>query len=118
METSAHADLPATAAWRHLDARDGFEVLFVRREADGYRLEGHVTAVEAGRGWATRYVLTVDSAGATRSAHVTSRSTAGEHELWLEGDGIGGWRSGGEPRIELEGCLDVDLEASACTNAL
>jgi uncharacterized protein len=36
----------------------------------------------------------------------------------LEGDGSGGWRVDGKPARELDGCLDVDLEASAFTNAL
>ena len=43
---SGLADVPASAAWRHLDARVGFEVVFLRRETDGYRIEGHSTAVE------------------------------------------------------------------------
>jgi hypothetical protein len=29
-------DLPASAAWRHLDARIGLEVLFPRHESDRY----------------------------------------------------------------------------------
>src|SRR5262249_7323974 len=45
-------DLPATAAWRHLDARTGFEVLFLSRETDGYFLEGYTAAVEEGEAWA------------------------------------------------------------------
>ena len=35
----------------------------------------------------------------------------------LEGDGEGHWRVDGEPAAALDGCLDVDLEASAATNA-
>jgi putative glycolipid-binding protein len=37
--------LTTTAAWRHLEVRLRFEVLFLRHETDGYRLEGHSTAV-------------------------------------------------------------------------
>jgi uncharacterized protein len=112
------ADLPATAAWRHLEARDGFEVLFVRREPDGYRLDGHSAAVEEGQAWGVRYTLTIDASWATRSAHVESRSALGAREVRIDGDGSGGWRVDGRPAPELAGCLDVDLEASACTNAL
>jgi uncharacterized protein len=36
----------------------------------------------------------------------------------LEGDGSGEGRVDGEPALQLSGYLDVDLEASACTNAL
>jgi uncharacterized protein len=113
-----HIDLPATAAWRHLGTRVGFEVLFLRPENDRYHLDGHVTAVEEGEVWSIRYAITLDSSWATRSAHVVGRSALGEHEVSLESDGSGGWRVDGRPMVDLAGCLDVDLEASACTNAL
>jgi uncharacterized protein len=37
---------PRWPAWRHLDAREGFEVVFVQSDGDGYRLEGSTAAVE------------------------------------------------------------------------
>lgn len=110
-------DLPRTAAWRHLDARVGFEVVFLQRVADGFRFEGHATAVEEGEAWAIRYVFTLDAGWATRSAHILGRSALGEHEVLLEGDGTGGWRIDGAPAAQLDGCVDVDLEASTFTNA-
>jgi hypothetical protein len=111
------ADLPATAAWRHLDARVGFEVLFLRPDADGYHLEGHSTAVEDGEAWGVSYTIQVDRGWTTRSAHIAGRSASGARELRLEGDGAGGWRVDGRPEPLVAGCLDVDLEASAFTNA-
>jgi uncharacterized protein len=110
--------LPETAAWRHLDARVGFEVLFLRREADGYRFEGHSTAVEEGEVWGIHYQLTVDANWATRVAHIVGWSALGRNEVRLDGDGTGAWRVDGRPEPLLDGCLDVDLEASAFTNAL
>jgi hypothetical protein len=110
--------LPATAAWRHLDARVGFEVLFLRAEADGYHFGGYSTAVEDGEAWSIHYALTVDASWATRSAHVVGRSSLGVNEVRLDEDGTGGWRVDGRPALQLGGCLDVDLEASAFTNAL
>jgi hypothetical protein len=111
-------DLPATAAWRHLGARDGFEVLFLQRDADGYRFEGHTTALEDGEIWSVRYALAVDARWTTRSAHVIGWSAAGANEVRLEGNGNGEWRIDGLPAPQLAGLLDVDLEASAFTNAL
>lgn len=110
-------DLPATAAWRHLGARDGFEVVFLRREPDGYGIEGHATAVEDGEAWGIRYAVTLDTTWTTRSAHVVGRSPVGSHEVRVECDGTGEWRVDGRPAPALAGCLDVDLEASAFTNA-
>jgi len=111
-------ELPATAAWRHLDARAGFEVLFLRHENDRYHLDGYVTAVEEVEPWAIRYSLVLDSGWATRSAHIVGRSPLGEHEIRLENDGAGSWRIDGKPMAHLSGCIDIDLEASASTNAL
>jgi hypothetical protein len=46
-----------------------------------------------------------------------SRSRHGGGEVRLEAGGAGGWRVNGAPAPELDGCLDVDLESSALTNA-
>jgi hypothetical protein len=114
----AVSELPAMAAWRHVGARVGFEVLFLRREDNLHRLDGYSTAVQEGKAWGIRYALTLDETFVTRSAYVVGQSAQGVHEVRLEGDGSGGWRVDGVPVPHLNGCLDVDLEASACTNAL
>lgn len=93
-------------------------MLFLRRTADGFDLAGHSTAVEDGEAWGIRYAPTLDPSWTTRSAHVAGRSALGTHEVRLEGDGTGGWQVDGQPAPHLAGCLDVDLEASAFTNAL
>ena len=48
------------AAWRHRDARVGFEVLFLRHERDRYYLEGHSTAVQKGQAWGIHNALILD----------------------------------------------------------
>lgn len=111
-------ELPPLAAWRHLGAREGFEVVFLRREGDGYRLDGQAAALEEGDAFGARYTVMLDGGWVTRSAVVIGLSGSGAFEVCLEGDGNGAWRLDGEPAPQLEGCLDVDLEASACTNAL
>jgi uncharacterized protein len=113
----AFATPPGSAAWRHRDARDGFEVVFVRAAGDGHRLDGHTAAVEDGQAWAVRYRIDLDGAWRTRGARVWGRSASGGHELALDADGRGGWRVNGAAAPHLAGCLDVDLESSACTNA-
>ena len=110
-------ELPPLAAWRHLGAREGFEVVFLRRDGDGYRLDGQSAAFEEGEAFGARYALTLDAGWVTRSAVVVGLSGSGAFEVRLERDGHGAWRVDGEPAPQLDGCLDVDLEASACTNA-
>jgi hypothetical protein len=112
------APLPATAAWRHQGARDGFEVAYFRAVGRGYRAEGWTTAVEDGVTWAVEYVIDLDEAGATRAARIRGRSAAGSSSALLAADGAGRWLVDGAPAPHLDGCLDVDLESSAMTNAL
>jgi hypothetical protein len=109
--------LPPWAAWRHVDAREGFEVAFLRSDHDGYRLEGSTTAVEEDQAWSVGYAITLNGNGLTRSAVVSGRSAADGHELRLETDGAGRWRVDGSAAPHLDGCRDVDLESSALTNA-
>ncbi len=108
---------PASATWRHLDAREGFEALFPVRSVGGWRLEGWTAAVEDERAWAVRYSVVVDDDGLAREARVECRSEAGSHLVRLEADGRGRWTVDGAAAPHLDGCLDVNLEASAFTNA-
>ena len=104
---------PPSAAWQHAGARRGFEVVFFR-PSDA---EGVTTAVEGDEVWAVRYAIALRSDWSTVSAAITGRSAAGPHEVELDCDGRGGWRVNGLHRPDLDGCLDVDLESSALTNA-
>jgi hypothetical protein len=61
-------------------------------------------------------VIVLDPGWRTRSARVSGRSASGARETVVEADGAGHWRVDGAPAPHLDGCLDVDLEASACTN--
>lgn len=110
--------LPHTAAWRHEGVQDGFETVVFREAASGYVIDGHTAAVEAGKPWAVHFTLDVDDEWRTQQCLVRSWSAAGALETVLTRDPAGHWRVDGVLVPELEGCLDVDLEASACTNLL
>ena len=115
---SRFAPLPETAAWRHQGARDGFEVAYFEVHDRGSRIQGWTTAVEDGVAWAVEYLIDLDATGATRGARIRGRSAAGSRSALLEADGAGRWLVGGATAPHLDGCLDVDLESSAVTNAL
>ena len=118
MPRTSVATLPPHAAWRHGGARSGFEVVFFRDLADGWLIQGCTTAIEDGTPWAVEYTIELDRAGATRSARVNGWSAAGPCSTVLEADGAGHWLVDGGAAPQLDGCLDVDLESSAMTNAL
>jgi hypothetical protein len=109
---------PASAAWSHRGVRSGFEVAYFEFLPAGWMLTGCTTAVELGQPWIVDYEVSVDAAWVTRSARVRSRSRHGARTVDLKADGYGHWWVGGLPAPDLEGCLDLDLESSALTNAL
>ncbi len=113
-----HAPMPTAAAWRHRDAREGFEVVYFEALDGGHRIEGCTTAVEDGQPWAVRYTILVDDRWTTRSARITGRSATGARRIDIAADGLGRWHVDGAHVAALDGCLDVDLESSSMTNAL
>jgi uncharacterized protein len=108
---------PASAAWRHGGARCGFEVVFIDTTTMGYRLRGHTSAVEDGQAWHVGYDIDLDPQWVTRGATVLGDSESGARSTRLTSDGRGHWQVDGRAAPHLDGCLDVDLEASAVTNA-
>lgn len=112
--------LPPLAAWRHVEAREAYEVLAVRPTAvgSGVVLDGQTTGVEEGVAFAVGYRIEVDERWRTRRAELRGWWPHGTGSVVVEGDGEGAWTVDGVERPDLAGCLDVDLESSACTNAL
>jgi hypothetical protein len=92
--------------------------VFLSTDESGICLRGATTAVENDDAWWVHFVITIDREWRTRSAEVWSRSTVGAAHVRVDGDGTGHWTVDGVRRRELDGCLDVDLESSACTNTL
>ena len=110
--------LPASAAWRLVGAHDGFEVLFVVEDAEGVRLDGHVTVVEEGVPCAMRYSIRVDRGWTMQWAQVIARSGSDWYERQIQRTGDGELTVDGVAVPELQGLVDVDFEGSAVTNAL
>lgn len=108
------APFPAFAAWWFVDGVDGFEVVY---PSPG-RLRGHTSAVEDGLPYAVRYEIVLDDDWHTRSARVWTDTLDGPREVALVSDGAGSWTVDGAPAPHLDGLVDIDIEASACTNTL
>ena len=81
-------------------------------------MQGCTAAVEAGQAWVVSYEVVVDDTWQTRSARVWARSRSREHEVRVQADGLGRWLIDDATAEHLDGCIDIDLESSACTNTL
>jgi hypothetical protein len=112
------ASLPLTAAWRHRQVRAGFEVVYFEQHVGGFPVDGSTAAVEGGQTWVVDYHIEMDTSWNTRVAEIPGRSAAGPSRTLLEADGSGNWQINGALASHLAGCLDIDLESSAMTNAL
>jgi uncharacterized protein len=112
-------DLPPVASWRHGNSRKGMEACSFAPSGGGWAMSGSTTAVEANEVWWVAYDIDVDASWATRRAVIRAkRGTRPMETLAIEGDGEGHWMIDGRANPQLDGCLDVDLESSAMTNAL
>jgi hypothetical protein len=111
------AALPPAGSWRHEGLRAGFEVAFFSHDDRGLQVEGATTATEDGESWIVTYVIRMDPAWRTRFARITRRSGRFDAATLIEADGDGGWHIDGVLAPQLQGCLDLDLESSAMTNA-
>jgi hypothetical protein len=111
-------DLPRSAAWRHVDPRCGFEVVIFRAMPSGVRVEGRMVAVEHGIPMSVDFSIDLDEQSRTRAARVSELSSDGRRNVHLKADGAGRWWVDGAEAHDLDGCFDVDLGASAFTNAL
>jgi uncharacterized protein len=110
-------DPPPVAAFRHREARDGFEVVFFDTAGEWIRVNGSTSAVEAGEAWAIEYAIELDRSWRTRRAIVRGRSRGGVRETVIATDGGGTWTVHGKHLAAVDGCLDLDLESSSLTNA-
>jgi uncharacterized protein len=117
--TAMFDELPRSASWRHLGTRDGFEtVVFRRGEGAVYRCEGVAVAVEDQQVWAVGYEIVLDHLWRARAASVWGRMDAAVYERRVEAIAPGRWAVDEQEAPELAGCLDIDLESSAFTNAI
>lgn len=109
---------PAVASYVHRDSRAGFEIAFFADQDGGRRVTGQTTAVEGASPWSVGYDIALESTWATRSAEATLLSPRGVQHLLLLRQPGGAWSVDGQPRSDLDGCIDVDFESSAVTNTL
>lgn len=115
MASHPFRQLPSVGAWRLLGAYEGHEVVRFTTNEGRIVIEGTTVGVEEGLPWSIHYVI--DVTPNWNVLHATISDYAGSR-LMIQTDEAGSWVVNGEHRPELNGCLDLDLEASVVTNTL
>lgn len=101
------------SAWDGCEA--GLEHVDVRPADGGLDIAGVVIAREGESEFGLFYRVRLDALWHAKSVHL--RTTSG-HALQLESDGQGHWQENGKERHDLQGCIDVDIQATPTTNTL
>ncbi|WP_262029824.1 putative glycolipid-binding domain-containing protein [Microvirga sp. Mcv34] len=101
------------SAWDGCGA--GMEHVDVRPADGGLTVSGVVIAKADETEFGLSYRLRLDALWRTKD--VILRTTAG-HVLHLESDGQGHWQENGKVRPDLQGCIDIDIQATPLTNTL
>ena len=77
-------------------------------------MEGQTIALDDDDVWSVGYSIRIDDSWRTRDARIAVRSARGVDVVDLERV-ESRWFVDGQHAPELDGCEDLDLEASACT---
>jgi hypothetical protein len=101
------------SAWNGCEA--GLEHVDIRPADGGLNLSGVVIAQEDDAKFGLSYRVKLDALWRTREALL--RTTSG-HALHLESDGQGHWQENGKDQPALQGCIDMDIQATPITNTL
>jgi uncharacterized protein len=101
------------SAWEGCEA--GLEHVDVRPRDGGLDIFSVVIAQEGEAQFGLSYRLKLDALWRTREALL--RTTSG-HVLHLESDGQGHWQENGKDQPALQGCIDIDIQATPLTNTL
>ena len=101
------------SAWDGCEA--GLEHVDIRPADGGLAISGVVIGQDDGDAFGLSYRLRLDALWHTKEVHL--RTTSG-HVLELESDGRGHWRENGKERPDLQGCIDIDIQATPLTNTL
>jgi hypothetical protein len=101
------------SAWEGFET--GAEHVDIRREGNEIVAAGLLIGSDEEVCYGLSYELRIDETWRIREARLSL--TAGP-SLHLEADGQGAWHADGRPRPDLEGCLDIDIQASPLTSTL
>jgi hypothetical protein len=95
----------------------GLEHVIVTASAAGYRADGQLIMAEEEL-VTVRYQLRCDAGWRFTGLDISVTGAAGHRDLAVSADGAGSWTAGGQPRPDLSGCTDIDINCTPLTNTL
>ncbi|MBZ6076166.1 putative glycolipid-binding domain-containing protein [Microvirga puerhi] len=105
-----------TIRWSAWDGGEaGLEHVEVSPIEGGVEFSGVVVGQDEGIRFGLTYRVRTDSHWRTREAWLR---TASGRRLHLKSNGQGSWQANGADQPALQGCLDIDIQASPVTNTL
>ena len=109
--------LPSTILWRRLD-RPGHEAARLVQLPSGWHLSGVAVFTHDNLPCRLDYQVHCDAAWQTVSAQIEGWVGHGTISVEIVADSSHRWSANGKECIEVEGCIDLDLNFSPSTNLL
>ena len=104
------------AAWRRVDVDHGLGFVTFVLESDGGEAFGCEVVVDGATSYSVNFSVAADADWRSRSLVAEVLSTGEPRHVDLTGDGRGRWMVDGVHQPHLDGCLDVDIVSTPCTN--
>jgi hypothetical protein len=109
--------MPTDLIWQALEW-PGLEHVVVSADAAGVRADGQLVLGPPDGPASVSYQLSCDAGWSVTGLTISAASAAGSRTLTLSAGHHGHWLADGEPRPDLDGCIDVDISLTPLTNTL
>ena len=104
------------AAWAAMET-PGLEHVRVSSDSGGWHAGGTVITTDDGLA-TVRYQVQCDHGWRFRELRISVADASGERALELLAATDGRWRANRQPRPDLDGCIDIDINCTPLTNTL
>ena len=95
----------------------GLEHVIVSADQTGWHADGRVILADDCL-VSVAYQVRCDAGFRVSGLTISVTDAAGETRLVLEADRSGHWQANGQPRPDLDGCTDLDIDCTPLTNTL
>jgi uncharacterized protein len=109
--------MPTDLQWEALDW-PGLEHVVVSSDAAGFRADGQLVLGPPVGPASVSYQLSCDANWRVTELTITAVNSAGTRTLALSADHAARWLANGQPRPDLDGCIDLDISLTPLTNTL